>query len=99
MCYVDKKSVVRPYLQDLLADNGLMSCQIRGTFMRSCQPHAPAERPLPPRLTCSFMEPPLQQARRALGVVWGYHMTYFGAACQAACSAGICKHCRTHPLR
>lgn len=45
------------------------------------------------------MEQPPTAARRALGVVWGYHMTYFGAACQPVCLTGTCKHCRTHPLR
>lgn len=31
--------------------------------------------------------------------VGGGHSTYFGVACQPACSMGICKHYRTHPLR
>lgn len=47
MRYVDKKSVVRPYLQDSPTDDCLTSCQIRGTFMRSCQPLAPVVRPPP----------------------------------------------------
>lgn len=100
-----KKKTVRPYLQDLPADDRLTSCQICGTFMRSCQPRDPAVWPPPPHLLChpcctqGLMEQPPTAARRALGVVWGYHMTYFGAACQPVCLTGTCKHCRTHPLR
>lgn len=52
--------------------------------------------PASPKALWSY---PLCQARRALRVVWGYHTTYFGAACQPACSTGICKHYRSHPLR
>lgn len=52
---LDKKSVVRPYLQDLLTNGNLMSCQICGTFTLSCQSHASDH--YPPRFTHGSMEP------------------------------------------
>lgn len=79
--YLDKKSVVRLCLQHVPTNDGLMSCQIRGTFMRSCQPLPLLCNPCPFCFTQGFIEAPLlHHARRALGVVWGYHTTYFGAA-------------------
>lgn len=41
-----------------MTDDCLMNCQNCETFMRSCQPRAPAVQPLPPCFTQGFVEPP-----------------------------------------
>ena len=66
--YLDKKTVVRPCLQDSPTNDCLMSCQICGTFMRSCQPLPLLHNPCPFCFTQGFIEAP---PRITPGGHWG----------------------------
>lgn len=94
--YLDKQSVVRPYLKDSPPDDGLMSCQLRGTFMPSCQPRSPAARPLPSLPHPGSRTPP----PGALGVDRGVLRDLLRRRrrpCPPAYSRGMCNRYRTHP--